>query len=169
MADTTTSGPEVYNHDIIGFVSRTQRFMKELIGSSSAGVSEMSTFDKARLVKYIAALSKYLSTIQESPECDYPETNKDLWEIKPLLVIPQLENESIMDLLRKMHLICKEMLNSQSARLSARLMPADYQRGLDYIKNISQFISDYIDVAEPLDQPQSSPDAPMAPQGKAGV
>lgn len=170
MTDTnTTAGPAVYNHDIVGFVSRTQRFQKELIGSSSAGVSEMSSFDLNRLLTYIKAMTLYQKCIQKMPACDYPETNKDQWDVKPLIGVVDVENESIMDLQRKMHLICKEMLSSQSARMSSRLMPADDQRLTDYITNLSSLVTDYIDVAEPLDQPESSPDVPMTPQGKTGV
>jgi hypothetical protein len=169
---TTAAAPapiQIYNHDIAGLVSRMQRFMLELIGSSSAGVSMMSSYDQARLTAYLAAITTYQTWVTGAPQLDLPETNKTLWTVSPLVAVTEVENESVNDLLRILNLACLELLSSQSARLPAGLVSFDSARLTAYVTKLQNFLTAYIQVATPLDLPESSPEVPMAPQGNTGV
>lgn len=167
MADTT--GTQIYNHDIVGLVSRIQRFMEELAKSSSSGVSLMNSFDQTRLASYLSAITTYQAWVMANPQVDFPETNRMLWDVKPLVGVLSVENESIQDLLRMLHLCCVELLNCQSARVPSGLISFDAARLTSYITKASNFLTSYIQKADPLDLPESSPEVPMTAAGKTGV
>lgn len=159
----------IENHDIVGLVQRIQRFVQELSGSSSSGVSIMSVADQTRLASYLHAMTEYQSWVTKAPLLDLPESNRMLWPVTPLIGVPVVENDSIQDLLRLFHVTCVELLNSQSARLPCNFMPADATRITAIVGKLTDMLASYIKVVDPLDLPASSPEAPMTPQGKTGV
>lgn len=166
MADPTI---QIYNHDIAGLVARIQRFVEELAGSSSSGVSLMNTYDQTRLSSYLNALAAYQAWIVANPQLDLPETNRKTFSVKPLLGVPEVENESIQDLLRMFDLACEELLNCQSARMPSGLIKFDADRLSAIFTKAGNLLTNYIQKADPLDLPESSPAVPMTAPGKAGI
>lgn len=154
---------QVYNHDIVGMISRIQRFFVELQDSSSSGVNMVTTADQARLQSYLAALTAYQAWVVASPQLDLPETNRTLWSVAPLAPIVYVDNDSINDLLRMLNLMCLELLSCQSSTLPAGLTGFDAARLTSYIAKAGNFLTAYIQVATPLDLPESSPSAPASP------
>lgn len=160
---------QIYNHDIAGLISRIQRFITELAESSSSGVSLVSSYDQIRLMSYLNSITTYQAWVVANPQLDLPETNRTLWDIEPLVGVADVENESIKDLLRMLHLACQELLNCQSARVPSGLIVFDAARLTSYVVKAQNFLVNYIQVATPLDLPESSPSVPMTSQGKSGV
>lgn len=158
-----------YNHDIVGLVQRVQRFVEELAGSSSSGVSGMNTYDQARLKSYLDAITAYQAWIMANPQLDLPETNRMLWDVKPLIGVPSVENESIQDILRMLHVTCVELLNSQSARMPSGLNAFDAARLTAMVTKVGNLLANYIAKSDPLDLPESSPAVPMTAPGASGI
>lgn len=158
-----------YNHDIVGLVQRIQRFVEELAGSSSSGVSGMNVYDQTRLKSYLAAISDYQAWIMANPQLDLPETNRMLWDVKPLVGVPSVENESIQDILRMLHVTCVELLNSQSARMPSGLITFDASRLSAMTSKVGNLLSNYIAKSDPLDLPESSPQVAMTAPGLSGI
>lgn len=169
MADTTAVPSAIYNHDIVGLVQRIQRFVEELTSSSSSGVSLMNSYDQTRLQSYLTAVTTYQAWVSANPQLDMPETNRLLWDVKPLVGVPAVENESIQDILRMLHVTCVELLNSQSARMPSGLIAFDAARLTALITKIGNLLVNYIQKSDPLDMPASSPEVPMTAPGKSGV
>ncbi len=167
MADINV--PQVYNHDIVGIYNRLNRFLMELALSVSSNVSQMNLFDQARLQSYLDNITRYTNHVVAQPQLDLPETTPMLWDLEPMMTLPDTENEEIADLLRILRLSELELINSQSARLGSGLIPFDERRFRAVIAKAQAFLTDYIQVATPLDLPESSPDEVVTGIGKTGV
>lgn len=162
-------GRFVYNHDIAGLHRRINRFVVELAMSQSNGVSQVIEHDQARLQTYLDALKTYKAWVQAVPMLDLPETHPTQYMLEADPVLPEVENESVADVMRLFILMREELLNSQSARLASTLTKHDDTRLSAIIEKAQNFLTNYIQVTTPLDLPESSPDEAMAPAGKIGV
>ncbi len=159
----------VYNPDIAGLYARINRFIEEMIASASSGVSLFSSFDQARLLSYTAAITTYQNWILAQPQLDLPKTHDKTYTLKAAPVVPDMENESVKDVLNLLESTRDELINSQSARLPSGLMSFDSTRLAALVAKIESFISSYVAKADPLDLPESSPQAAMTPPGPTGV
>ena len=162
MADVERT---VANHDIVGIDARINRFMVEIAKAGSADLSEVSTFDHVRANTYLAALVTYLDYVQAMPELDLPETTPRKYVLDLAAAVPDVENESVNDLLRLFSLMRDELAVSQSARRASRLIDFDEGRIRALILKAQNFLSTYVAVATPLDLPESSPKEPQTGHG----
>lgn len=168
MAAQTTKAI-TYNADVRGIVRRINRFIQEIFLSQSSGVSKTSTFDVARAKSYINAIRSYVAWVVNQPELDLPETGPQAVDLPPNPVVPDMENESLFDLATLFETARNELANSQSSRLSSNLIPFDAARLGAIFDKADIFISSYIEVVDPLDLPESSPQALVTGPGKTGV
>ncbi len=167
MANSTAG--QTYNTDVFGFVRRMNRFIEEIVKSQSSGVSKTSAFDVGRAQSYIGALRGYLAWVIGQPELDLPETGPRAVSLPGSPVIPQLENESLYDLAVLFELARDELANSQSSRLSSNLISFDAKRLVAVLDKADAFISNYVLVIDPLDLPETSPQAVVTGPGRTGV
>lgn len=158
-----------YNHDLVGFYNRINRFIEEVLKSQSSNLSQVNAFDQTRLKSYLSAMRFYHDQVQGAPELDLPETTPRLYALREVPVVPDMENESCADICRLFELCRDEMVNSQSARMGAKLVSFDSVRLLQVISKCEKFLSEYVEKATPLDLPESSPRAPMTGQGYQGI
>lgn len=165
----TETGMKTYNHDIAGLYVRINRFIEELAKSASSNVNQMSTFDQARLVSYIAAIRKYQAWVMAAPQLDLPETHPRGIDLPAPPVLPEIENEAVQDLIRLFIISRDELVGSQSSRNAAGLISFDNTRFTAIIDKAEKFLTEYVQAATPLDLPESSPNAPMTGAGKQGV
>lgn len=154
MADATRT---VANHDIVGIDARINRFMVEVAKAGSADLSEVSSFDFERTTTYLEALVTYLDYVQGQPELDLPETTPRKYILDVAAPVPDVENESVNDLLRLFSLMRDELAVSQSARRGSRLVSFDESRIRAIIAKAQAFMTGYVATATPLDLPESSP------------
>jgi len=160
---------QTYNHDIVGIFNRMNRFIREAMKSQSSGVSQVNAFDQERLKSYLSAIRYYHDHVQGAPDLDLPETSPRLYELRLNPEVPDMENESLADICRLLELGRDELINSQSARLGAKLINFDSIRLLQIVDKCERFMADYVAKATPLDLPESSPRAPMTGPGQQGI
>lgn len=166
MADTQI---KINNHDISGLHRRFDRFIYEMVKSVSNSTSMMNEFDQNRLVSYLNAIRGYVAWIVSQPQLDLPETSPRFYTLDPSPTWDLVENEAIVDVIRMLEIARDEVINSQSARMSAGLNKFDESRLIAVISKVEAFIQNYIKVITPLDLPESSPMRVAATAGKVGV
>ena len=159
----------VYNHDVVGIYNRMNRFLVELNKSASAGVSQTSGFDQARLSSYLTNIKGYVAWVQGQPQLDLPETHPREYVLEDKPTIGEVENEEVNDLQRIFAAARDEVIASQSARLASSLVKFDEVRILAVVTKAEAFLSAYVATLTPLDLPESSPDAPLGGPGRTGV
>lgn len=159
----------VYNHDVVGFHRRINRFIVELIHSVSSNVSQLSKFDINRMKSYIKAIREYQQWCTSQPQLDLPETAPMKFPLEADPVIPDVENESVADAINMLILAREELVNSQSARQASGLIGFDGERLKAIVDKLDAFLDSYVSSATPLDLPESSPQEPMVEAGLKGV
>jgi len=162
-AATTT-----FNIDVSSIVRRWNRIVVELMKSQSSPVSQMMPFDITRLISYLAAMTDYQAFIVAQPLLDCPETGPTEMPLPPDPVIQETENESAYDAIQLCIIARDELKNSQSARLPTNMIKFDYIRQSSYLAKLTNLIT-YIEKAEPLDLPESSPAMASTGAGHLGV
>lgn len=160
---------EVLNHDVAGFHTRINRFIGEMIHSVSGSGSEVNKFDSDRLTRYLGAVRAYHTWVVSQPQLDLPETYPRAITLRADPTIPDLENESVNDILRMLAITRDELVNSQSARDSAGIKTFDSSRLLAMVTKVEKFLTEYVDTQTPLDLPESSPRAPGTGPGLRGI
>lgn len=160
---------QTYNHDIVGIWNRVNRFIREAMKQQSSNVSQINAFDQERLKSYLSAIRFYHDHVQAAPNLDLPETTPRLYELREAPVVPDMENESLADICRLLELGRDELVNSQSARMGAKLISFDSIRMMQIVEKCERFMSDYVAMATPLDLPESSPRAEMTGDGRKGI
>lgn len=160
---------EIYNQDVIGLVSRLDRFHEELFKSVSAGTSELNEFDLERTQKALAALTGYLDWIQAQPHLDLPESHPNPYPVPAAPAALPVESEIVNDILRIYSVLRIEMVNSQSSRKAANIIGFDEKRWRSLIAKLENYLKDYVAGYTPLDLPESSPKMPMSGPGRQGA
>jgi hypothetical protein len=157
---------KIFNQDIVFIIEHVNRYIDELTHSQSSPVNGMIDADKARLRSYIAALRHARTWVQSQPMLDLPETHPHPFTLEAFPDVPEIENDALAQCVRILEALRTEMLNSQSSRMSSRLQPFDDNRFTMLVDRLESFLNDYIDVAQPLDLPESSPQEDMTAPGK---
>lgn len=160
---------EVFNHDVLWLYDMLRRFHTEIAKSQSAPVSGMIEPDQIRLESYLGALRQAVAWVQSSPLMDMPETHPRPYELTPFPAEVDIENESLMVILRLIRAMAVELSNSQSSRFSSRLQPFDEKRFMDVVDKIEAFLNNFIRAhGVPLDLPESSPEEDQITSGFLG-
>lgn len=159
----------VYNHDIVGFYYRINKFVVELVKSASSNVSQLNAYDRARLGTYLLALRAFHDWVLAQPHLDLPETTPREYKLDEPEPAVSVENDEVDDIVRMLVLARQELTNSQSARLSSGLIPFDATRFAAIITKVENFLVQYVDKATPLDLPESSPVDVISGTGRTGV
>lgn len=160
---------EINNHDIVGLYNRINDFLFEMMKSVSSQTSEVNTFDQERLTTYLFAVDTYHAWIIAQPLLDLPETSPRLYPLKAPDEVQIVENENINDIVRILTIARDELVNCQSARLAAGLNVFDSARLTSVVEKVRKFLTDYIQVATPLDVPESAPAMPSSGAGRTGI
>ena len=166
----TVAGPatSTFNIDVHSIVRRWNRVLVEVIKSQSSGISQTMPFDLTRLGTYFNAMEAFQNFIVSQPLLDCPETGPTEIPLPASPALPFLENESAYDVCMLVEIARDEIANSQSARLPTNLMQFDFKRQMDYISKLRNLIN-YVQAAEPLDLPESSPMVATTGPGRLGV
>ena len=160
---------QVLNHDVKGLYDRLTRFYTEVGKSVSSGVSQYTAADQKRTMEYIAAAETYHKWVIDQPQLDLPESHPTPSELEELPDIPNVENESVNDIIRLFKGSIEEIINSQSARFASGFLPQDSVRFVAIMAKMRAFMTDYVAKVTPLDLPESSPEEPNSGHGKKGI
>ena len=159
----------VYNHDVAGLHRRMNRFIGEMAACASTNLSQMSEYDQTRLRTYLEAVRTYVNWVIGQPQLDLPETSPRQYMLEANPVVPLVENEAIIDIIRMMELARDEVTDGQSARMSSGLISFDVSRVGAVVNKIEAFLDTYVSVITPLDLPESSPARAVTAPGRTGV
>ena len=162
------SATTTYNLDVLSLARRYDRVIVEVIKAQSANVSQSLSFDVTRLKSYVNSLRAYLNLVAGLPILDCPETGPTEISLPVKPVIKDVENESSYGMLTVLDMARDELTASQSSRLPTGLQKFDLDRQLSYLARIDAILA-YIEKAEPLDLPESSPMVEINGQGRTGV
>lgn len=164
-----TPGLKVFNQDVVLVVQQLNRFIEEMMLSQSANVSGMTPHDRERLLNYIKAQRHLRDWVQAQPILDLPETHPRSHQLEPDPIVPDIENDAVAMIIRMLEAARTELVHGASARQASRLSSFDASRWTALIDKLEKFVLDYIDAAEPLDLPESSPQEDAVPPGRKGV
>ena len=164
----SSSAKTTYNIDVCSIVRRWNRIIMELNKSQSSGISQMMPFDITRLVSYLGAMTQFQAFIVSQPLLDCPETGPTEMPLPSDPVVAETENESVFDAIQLAIIARDEMKNSQSARIPTNLVKFDYERQQNYLAKLTNLVA-YIQAAEPLDLPETSPSMAVTGPGNMGV
>jgi hypothetical protein len=126
-------------------------------------------YDVTRILSYTGSIRSFVAWVVGQPLLDLPETGPTEMNLPESPVIPSMENESAFDICMLLEIARDELANSQSSRMSTNLMKFDHDRLLAVVTKLENFVTTYINVAEPLDLPESSPMALVTGKGIQGV
>lgn len=157
-----------YNTDVFSIVRRYNRVIVEVTKSQSSGISYTLPFDVSRLKSYVNAVRKYMQFVAAQPLLDCPETGPTEIALPANPSIQSVENESAFDVLQLVEIARDELSNSQSGRMPTNLLKFDYDRQMSYLEKIEALLA-FVEDAEPLDLPESSPMVAMPGPGARGV
>lgn len=171
MADNNGSlfPASVYNLDVTYMADKLARYAGEVQMSVSSNVAFVNEFDMARLHAYLDDIDAAIDYVTKQPQLDLPESHPMAHPIQPFPALRDMESDEwdhVVRLLRSGYL---ELVNSQSARLGAGLMPFDARRVSALVAKTRQWLTEYVSKRSPMDLPETSPQQAMSPAGKSGV
>lgn len=156
----------LHNDDIAGLIRRLRRVKFEICKSQSASLMYVTNADLKRFNSYLDAAVSYFDWMMSEPMQDLPESHPKEIDLGAAEVLPLPENESLVDLIAMFDNLESEMALCQSARMHSSMIDHDEKRFRDIVKKIRNFMSDYIEVIQPLDMPESTPGREMTGHGK---
>lgn len=168
MANANALATTTFNIDVHSIVRRYNRIIMEVLKSQSSGISQTMPFDLVRIKSYIAAMRAFQKFVTDQPLLDCPETGPTEMPLPANPTLPAIENESAYDFCQLVEIARDELANSQSARLPTNLVKFDFDRQTAYLDKLTNLVA-YVEGAEPLDLPESSPMEPMSGPGQRGV
>ena len=160
---------QTYNHDIVTIWNMINRFIREAMKQQSSSNSQVNQFDLERLKSYFSAIRFFHDQVQAAPDLDLPETTPRLYDLRTIPEVPEMNNESLAHLCRLLELGRDELANSQSAMQGAKLISFDSVRLLQIINKCEAFLADFVEIATPLDLPESNPRVGVTGDGRKGV
>ena len=170
MATTPTLFPPgVYNLDVTYLADKLARYAGEVQMSVSSNVAFVNEFDMARLQNYLTDIDRAVAYVLAQPQLDLPESHPMLHNIQPFPEMRDLESDEWDHVVRLLRSGYIELVNSQSARLGAGLMPFDSSRVSALVAKTRQWLNDYVTQRSPMDLPETSPQQAMSPAGQAGA
>lgn len=169
MAENSVFPPGVYNLDVTYLADKIARYAGEVQMSVSSNVAFVNEFDMQRLQDYLTDIDAAIAYIINQPQLDLPESHPMMNAIQPFPAMRDMESDEWDHVVRLLRSGYIELVNSQSARLGAGLMPFDARRVTALVAKTRQWLDDYVSKRSPMDLPETSPQQPMSPAGKSGV
>lgn len=169
MAENSLFPAAIYNLDATYLADKLARYTGEVQMSVSSNVAFVNDFDMMRLQSYLTDIDAAVAYILNQPQLDMPESHPMLHPVEPFPEVRNLESDEWDHVVRLLRAGYIELVNSQSARLGAGLMPFDAKRITSLIAKTRQWLNDYVSKRSPMDLPETSPLQAMSPAGSAGV
>ena len=149
------------NMDIASLVRYLDRYIIELMDSTSSSTTDVRNADKIRLTSYIDALKKRKLAIFDQPELDCPKTNRVSYELPELPEIKPMDNDMIKDVIELLVMIRQEVAQAPgSVNMPNGYTLPDSIRFDVYVTKLEQYVATFLEPVEPLDLPETSPSAP---------
>lgn len=169
MADTNVFPAGVYNLDVTYLADKLARYAGEVQMSVSSNVAFVNEFDMGRLQNYLDDIDAAIAYVTAQPQLDLPESHPMMNAIQPFPSMRDMESDEWDHVVRLLRSGYIELVNSQSSRLGAGLMPFDARRVSALVAKTRAWLNDYVSKRSPMDLPETSPQQVMSPPGKLGV
>ena len=169
MADSSVFPAGVYNLDVTYLADKIARYAGEVQMSVSSNVAFVNEFDMGRLQNYLDDIDAAIAYVTAQPQLDLPESHPMMNAIQPFPAMRDMESDEWDHVIRLMRSGYIELVNSQSSRLGAGLMPFDARRVSSLVAKTRAWLNDYVSKRSPMDLPETSPQQVMSPPGKLGV
>ena len=169
MADSSVFPAGVYNLDVTYLADKIARYAGEVQMSVSSNVAFVNEFDMGRLQNYLDDIDAAIAYVTAQPQLDLPESHPMMNAIQPFPAMRDMESDEWDHVIRLMRSGYIELVNSQSSRLGAGLMPFDARRVSALVAKTRAWLNDYVSKRSPMDLPETSPQQVMSPAGKLGV
>ena len=89
MAKSTPSGlDDCYNYQVALYALDVNRYIQELIKSTSSGVAQFMDHDLGRLKSYLKAMEGYIDRMKAQTQVDVPQTHAVAVSVAPAVEIP---------------------------------------------------------------------------------
>ena len=167
--DTNSDPTGVFNLDVVYVNDKLCRYAYEVMKSVSSSLAATTEFDIARLHKYLSDVDRAIAYVLAQPQLDLPESHPTLHPIEAFPEIPNMESDEMDHVGRLLKSARRELINAQSARLGAGLLPFDASRVSALIAKCRSWLTDYVEERTPMDLPESSPQQAMTGAGRGGV
>ena len=169
MAESSVFPAGVYNLDVTYLADKIARYAGEVQMSVSSNVAFVNEFDMGRLQAYLDDIDAAIAYVTAQPQLDLPESHPMMNAIQPFPAMRDMESDEWDHVIRLMRSGYIELVNSQSSRLGAGLMPFDARRVSALVAKTRAWLNDYVSKRSPMDLPETSPQQVMSPPGKLGV
>ena len=169
MAESSVFPAGVYNLDVTYLADKIARYAGEVQMSVSSNVAFVNEFDMGRLQNYLDDIDAAIAYVTAQPQLDLPESHPMMNAIQPFPAMRDMESDEWDHVIRLMRSGYIELVNSQSSRLGAGLMPFDARRVSALVAKTRAWLNDYVSKRSPMDLPETSPQQSMSPAGKLGV
>lgn len=169
MADTSSNPTGVYNLDVTYINDKLCRYAGEVIKCVSANLAFVNEFDMERMLKYLGDVDTAILYVTSQPQLDMPESHPTLHPIEAFPEVPDMESDELDHVARILKTTRTELVNSQSARMGAGLLPFDSRRVTALVAKSRQWLMEYVGVRLPMDLPETSPQEAMTGSGRGGV
>ena len=169
MAESSVFPAGVYNLDVTYLADKIARYAGEVQMSVSSNVAFVNEFDMGRLQNYLDDIDAAIAYVTAQPQLDLPESHPMMNAIQPFPAMRDMESDEWDHVIRLMRSGYIELVNSQSSRLGAGLMPFDARRVSSLVAKTRAWLNDYVSKRSPMDLPETSPQQVMSPPGKLGV
>ena len=168
-AETSLFPTGIYNIDCTYLADKIARYAGEVQMSVSSNVAFVNEFDMSRLQQYLNDIDRAVAYINDQPQLDLPESHPMVHAIQPYPTMRDMESDEWDHVVRLLRAGYLELVNSQSARLGAGLMPFDSRRVTALVAKCRAWLNDYVSERSPMDLPETSPQLAMSPAGRSGV
>ena len=161
-----------HNLMVYGLTARMSNFIFEALKSQSANVVAVNVHDLRRLRAYLDAAENYRNwAASDDNPLDTPETHPQNYKVHCPTTedIEAVDNPSIRDWSHLVRIAVCELINSQSSRQSSGFISHDLTRFDALIAKLRDFLSNYVEVTLPIDQPESKPNASGVTHGRRGI
>jgi hypothetical protein len=169
MAESSVFPAGVYNLDVTYLADKIARYAGEVQMSVSSNVAFVNEFDMGRLQAYLDDIDAAIAYVTAQPQLDLPESHPTMNAIQPFPAMRDMESDEWDHVVRLLRSGYIELVNSQSSRLGAGLVPFDAQRVSALVAKTRAWLNDYVSKRSPMDLPETSPQQVMSPPGKLGV
>jgi hypothetical protein len=169
MADASNNPTFSYNLDVVYINDKICRYGGEVMKAVSSNLAHVNAFDMARTMKYLDDLDAAVSYVLAQPQLDMPETHPRERALQPLPAVPNMENDELDHVVRLLEACRFELINSQSSRMPAGMLPFDASRVSALIEKTRQWLVTFVTARAPMDLPETSPQEIMTGSGRGGV
>lgn len=161
---------QVYNLGLSTIINRLQRMVIEASKSASAGVPYHNKYDLDRQRSYLKNLSAKMDFMKTEGALDMPKSQPVLIPLLEDPEVPPVQSINSQEYIKHLQAMVIELRNCDSARIAGGIIVYDESRLTGYIDHAMKLL-DFFENEElnPLDQPESTPTVPVAPEGAKGV